>query len=394
MPTIAKISARTITDSRHKETIEVSVVTKSDRVGVAAVPGGTSTGSFEASVLPVDQSIRIIEELLAPRLAGMAVDDQRAIDSRMIALDGSERKERLGGNTLIGVSMAVARAAAQESGQPLYRYLAALSNSTPSLPLPLCVMIEGGKHGSSPRLTFQEFSIGAPLPKAKQIYDALASKLTEETGLEGAFAPDMSNLDALTLLTQTVEAEGFTYNEDVLIGLDFAASSMDRPPEVTELVDLAANYPIGLMEDPLPEEAWHLWAQLRLELKSIRKDILIVGDDLFVTNRKRLTHGINELIANAILIKPNQVGTVTETLDVIQLARANGFAHIVSHRSGETMDDFIADLAAGTAAAYLKAGPPSNEFAERAVKYTRLAEIAGELGVPTEDTLKSDSTAH
>ncbi len=379
MPTISKISARTIPDSRNKETIEVSVVTKGGHVGVAAVPSGTSTGSFEATVLPVDQSIRIIEELISPKLAGMAVDDQRAIDEKMIALDGSERKERLGGNTLIGVSMAVARAGALESGQPLYNYLAALSHSDPSLPTPLCVIIEGGKHGASSRLTFQEFLIGAPLAQAKQVYDDLKTKLPEDTGMEGAFAPDISNLDAINLLVQSIESQGLSFTDNVLIGLDIAATSMDRPPEVSELVELVINNPIYLLEDPLPEEAWHLWAQLCLELKQAGKDVLLVGDDLFVTNRERLAKGINGLIANAILVKPNQVGTVTETLNVIGLARQNGFKHIVSHRSGETMDDFIADLAVGTGAAFLKAGSPSPEFNERAVKYDRLSEIAREL---------------
>ena len=163
-------------------------------------------------------------------------------------------------------------------------------------------------------------------------------------------------------MTQTLEEVGLVPDEDLILGIDVAATTLDRPPEVTELVELATSFPIGLMEDPLPEEAWHLWAQLKLELKGAGKEILLVGDDLFVTNRTRLAKGINELIANAILIKPNQVGTVTETLDVINLARQAGFAHIVSHRSGETMDDFITDLAVGTGAKYLKAGSPSTEI--------------------------------
>lgn len=379
MPTISKISARSITDSRGKETIEVSVVTKSGQVGTAAVPAGTSTGSFEAVVLPPDQSIRIIEELLHFKLLGMPVDDQQAIDRKLISLDGTERKERLGGNTLIGVSLAVARAAAQAAGEPLYRYLAALSDSQPSLSTPLSVVIEGGKHGQSKKLTFQEFLVGAPLSKVTTVYEALGKKLTSGTGLEGAWAPDLSNTEILALLTQTLEELDLMADGDVRLGIDFAASSMDRPPEVAEIVEFVENFPLGYLEDPLPEEAWHLWTQLKLELQGVNRDILLVGDDLFVTNRKRLEKGISGLIANAILIKPNQVGTLSETIDVIKIARRAGYKHIVSHRSGETMDDFIADLAVGTGAVFLKAGSPSTEFPERAVKYARLAEISREL---------------
>jgi len=221
--------------------------------------------------------------------------------------------------------------------------------------------------------------VGGPLEAARQIYDALGQKLPPDTGLEGAFAPDLSNLEALGLVTQTIESLGFAPDGEVTLGIDFAATTLDRPPEVSELVEMATNYPVSLMEDPLPEEAWHLWAQLKLELKAVDESILMVGDDLFVTNHTRLEKGISELIANAILIKPNQVGTVTETLDVIRLARKAGFTHIVSHRSGETMDDFIADLAVGTGAKFLKAGSPSADFPERAVKYARLAEIAKEI---------------
>lgn len=379
MPNITSISGRAIKDSRGKDTIEVTVITKSGHKGVAGVPGGTSTGSFEAAVLPVDQSLRIIEELISPKLAGHPVDDQRGIDRKLIAMDGSERKERLGGNTLIGVSLAVARAASEAARVPLYRYIASLAGTKPQLPTPLCVVICGGKHSDSGKPTFQEFSVGAALSIARNIYDTLASRLPAKTGLEGAFAPAMSNTDALRLITDALEEENLQADGGVKLGLDMAATTLERPPEVAEIVELVEHFPIGLLEDPLPEEAWHLWAQLKLELSHEGHEILLVGDDLFVTNRRRLEKGITELIANAILIKPNQVGTLTETLEVITIARQAGFKHIVSHRSGETTDDFITDLAVATGATYLKAGSPSPDFPERAAKYARLAAIAREL---------------
>lgn len=376
MPTIASVSAREIATSKGQKTIEVSVATKSGIKGVAAVPAGTSTGTFEVAVLPTDQAIRNIDEIIAPRLLGLPVDDQRSIDKLLIDLDGTESKQHLGGNTIVGLSMAVARAGALATSQPLYKYLAALSGSTPQLPTPLCVVIEGGRHGSSPRLSFQEFLIGAPITQAARIYNTLSGKLPAKTGLEGAFAPDVANRDALNVLTSVLEESG----GEAVLGLDVAASSLSRPPEVSELVELASDYPISYLEDPLPEEAWHLWAQLKLELNETNREIMLVGDDLFVTNKSRLQKGISGLIANAILIKPNQVGTITETLEVIALAKKAGFTHIVSHRSGETMDDFITDLAVGTAAKFLKAGSPVPRFKERFAKYERLAAIEKELG--------------
>jgi enolase len=309
----------------------------------------------------------------------MPVDDQWAIDQKLIALDGSTRKERLGGNTLTAVSLAVSRAAALSLDQPLYRYIAALAKTTPALPTPLCVVIEGGQHAAKTKLTFQEFLIAGEFNQARQIYEALSAKFSSETGLEGAFAPNIGNTQALNILVETCEKLNLTAGDNVLLGIDLAATTLERPPDVAEIVNLMGDFPVGLLEDPLPDEAWHLWAQLKLELDDLGRNIMLVGDDLFVTNPDRVQKGINGRLANAILIKPNQVGTLSETLSVIDLARKAGFTYIVSHRSGETMDDYIADLAVGTAAAYLKAGSPSENFPERMVKYKRLAEIADEL---------------
>jgi enolase len=375
--TIKEVRGEEISDSRGEPTIRVSILLDDGKDVSASVPAGTSTGSFEAKVVPTKEAVKTIADVISPRLSGVGASDQQKIDQILMELDGTERKEKLGGNTTTGVSLAAARAGSISLGVPLYQYISQLSSSTPSLPKPLMVVLCGGKHGKgNPALTFQEFSVGATFEQGKKIFTLLQSRVPSAIGLEGALSPNINNIEALDVLTKTIIEAGYS-PDDIVLGLDCAASAMARKPSVSELIALSEKFPIRLFEDPLPEEAWHLWAQFKLELREAgREDIYIVGDDLFTTNKRRLEKGITKLVANSILIKPNQIGTLTETLQVIELARRTGFSHIVSHRSGETEDDFIADLAVGTGAAFLKAGAPNESRPERMAKYRRLAEIS------------------
>lgn len=374
--TIKEVRGEEISASTGEPTIRVTIMLEDGKTVSASVPAGTSTGSFEAKVVPPAQAVKTIAEAISPKLSGVDATDQKTIDRILLTLDGTERKERIGGNTTIGVSLATARAGSAAIGVPLYQYISQLSASTPSLPKPLMVVVEGGKHGNNPNLTFQEFLIGGTFEQGKKIFTLLQSRLPAPVGLEGALTPNVNNIEALDVITKTVVEADYS-PDDVVIGLDCAATSMERPSTVSELMALSEKFPIRLFEDPLPEQAWHLWAQFKLELREAgREDIFIVGDDLFTTNKRRLEKGITKLVANSILIKPNQIGTVTETLQVIELARRTGFTHIVSHRSGETEDDFIADLAVGTGATFLKAGAPNESRPERMAKYRRLAEIS------------------
>ena len=407
---IAEIRAREILDSRGRPTVEAEVYLANGGFGLAQVPSGASTGSFEAHELRDDdpsryggkgvlQAVANIEDKIAPALEGMDGFDQMAIDRAMIELDGTPTKSKLGANAILAVSLANAKAVANALGVPLYRYLGGpLANL---LPVPLMNVINGGSHAAN-NIDFQEFMIvpvGATsfreaLRWGAEIFAAL-SKVLDEKGLltgvgdEGGFAPNLaSNQASLELLMAAIESAGYKPGEQVALALDVAASefykdgnyiydgSSHTPGEFIDyLADLTTKYPIISIEDGLHEEDWANW---QLLTQKIGSKVQLVGDDLFVTNSVRLRQGIKEKSANAILIKLNQIGTLTETLQTVDLGTRNGFKSIISHRSGETEDTTIADLAVATRAGQIKTGSLCRS--ERVAKYNRLLRIEDELG--------------
>jgi enolase len=407
---IAEIRAREILDSRGRPTVEAEVYLANGGFGLAQVPSGASTGSFEAHELRDDDASRYggkgvlkavanIEDKIAPALSGMDAFDQMAIDRTMIELDGTPTKSKLGANAILAVSLANSKAVADALGVPLYRYLGGpLANL---LPVPLMNVINGGSHAAN-NIDFQEFMIvpvGATsfreaLRWGAEIFAAL-SKVLDEKGLltgvgdEGGFAPNLaSNQASLELLMAAIESAGYKPGEQVALALDVAASefykdgnyiydgSSHTPGEFIDyLADLTTKYPIISIEDGLHEDDWANW---QLLTQKIGSKVQLVGDDLFVTNSVRLRQGIKEKSANAILIKLNQIGTLTETLQTIDLGTRNGFKSIISHRSGETEDTTIADLAVATRAGQIKTGSLCRS--ERVAKYNRLLRIEDELG--------------
>jgi enolase len=407
---ITEIRAREILDSRGRPTVEAEVYLANGGFGLAQVPSGASTGSFEAHELRDDDPTRYggkgvlnavtnIEAKIAPELNGMDAFDQMAIDLTMIELDGTPTKSNLGANAILAVSLASSKAVANALGVPLYRYLGGpLANL---LPVPLMNVINGGAHASN-NVDFQEFMIvpvGAPSFKealrwGAEIFASL-SKVLDQKGLltgvgdEGGFAPNLeSNQAALELLVSAIESAGYKPGEQVALALDVAASEFYRdgnyvydgsshtPTEFIDyLADLTTKYPIVSIEDGLHEDDWSSW---QLLTQKIGAKVQLVGDDLFVTNTVRLKQGIEQKAANAILIKLNQIGTLTETLQTIDLATRNGFKSIISHRSGETEDTTIADLAVATRAGQIKTGSLCRS--ERVAKYNRLLRIEDELG--------------
>jgi enolase len=407
---ITEIRAREILDSRGRPTVEAEVYLANGGFGLAQVPSGASTGSFEAHELRDDDPKRYggkgvlnavtnIEAKIAPELNGMDAFDQMAIDLTMIELDGSPTKANLGANAILAVSLANSKAVANALGVPLYRYLGGpLANL---LPVPLMNVINGGAHASN-NVDFQEFMIvpvGAPSFKealrwGAEIFASL-SKVLDQKGLltgvgdEGGFAPNLaSNQAALELLVAAIESAGYKPGEQVALALDVAASefykdgnyvydgSSHTPAQFIDyLAELTTKYPIVSIEDGLHEDDWSSWQALTQKIGS---KVQLVGDDLFVTNTVRLKQGIEQKSANAILIKLNQIGTLTETLQTIDLATRNGFKSIVSHRSGETEDTTIADLAVATRAGQIKTGSLCRS--ERVAKYNRLLRIEDELG--------------
>jgi len=407
------VQAREILDSRGWPTVEATVVLAGGARGTGAVPSGASTGEREAIELRdgdpsryagkgVLRAVRNVGDVIAPALRGMDARDQAAIDARLVALDGTETKSRLGANAILAVSLATARAAAVAAGQPLYRSLG--GDDATLLPVPLMNVINGGRHASN-SLDFQEFMIvphGAPsFPEAirqgVEVYHALRTLLekrglTTAVGDEGGFAPALESHEAaLDLMVEAIQRAGLTPGRDVSLALDAAVSElvddggyvfkkMGGPRRsADDLVALferwCAAYPIVSIEDGLGENDWAGWKRLTAALG---KRVQLVGDDVFVTNEKILARGIAEGIGNAILIKLNQIGTVTETRAAMARATAAGYRSIVSHRSGETEDAFIADFAVATAAGQIKTGAPCR--AERTAKYNRLLAIAEELG--------------
>ena len=412
MTEITDIRAREILDSRGNPTVEAEVFLNSGASGSAAVPSGASTGKHEALELRdggdrylgkgVLTAVRNIHQTIAPALNGVDATRQEDVDLRMIELDGSENKSRLGANAILAVSMATARAAANHYGTSLYRYLGGIGSR--QLPVPFMNVINGGAHADN-NLTIQEFMIvpsGMPnyeegLRAGAEVFHNLKSilkkrKLNTAVGDEGGFAPDLpADADAIEVILEAIEAAGYEAGKDISLALDVAATEFfddDRykfsQPAGTlvsseEMVQIykswVEKYPIVSIEDGLAEDDWVGWVHMTREIGDRTQ---LVGDDLFVTNTKRLEDGIERGVANAILIKVNQIGTLTETLEAIELGRAHGYKSMISHRSGETEDTFIADLAVATGAGQIKTGSLSRS--ERIAKYNRLLQIAGELG--------------
>ena len=409
MSLIEAIGAREILDSRGNPTIEVEVLLNDDSFGRAAVPSGASTGAFEAhesrdgdksrfSGKGVQKAVlRVIGEI-DEALVDFDATDQRLVDNALISLDGTEAKSNLGANAILGVSLAVAKAAADSSGLPLYRYLGGPNAHT--LPVPLMNILNGGAHADN-GVDVQEFMIvpvGAPtfseaLRWGTEVYHSLKSLLQSKnlsTGLgdEGGFAPDLpTNRAALELISEAIEKAGYKVGTDIAMALDVAATEFfkdgkyhfeGKAHSAEEMISyyesLVEAFPLVSIEDPLDENDWDGWAAMTKRLGS---KVQLVGDDLFVTNPARLQMGIDRGTANSILVKVNQIGTLTETLDAVALAQGNGMTAIISHRSGETEDTFIADLAVATNAGQIKTGAPARS--ERVAKYNQLLRIEEEL---------------
>ncbi len=412
MSIIIDILAREILDSRGNPTVEVEVELESGAKGRAAVPSGASTGKHEAiekrdgdkdryNGKGVLSAIQAINDEVYEEIIGLESSEQIQLDQALITLDGTENKERLGANALLGVSLATARASAQELQLPLYRYIGGVFAHT--LPIPLMNIINGGAHADNP-IDFQEFMI-VPLnaPNFKEsirwgaeIFHALKSKLSEagfstNVGDEGGFAPALpSTRAALDFIMQSIESTGLTPGEDVVLALDVAATEFYRVGryhlagenkimESDELVqyyaDLVREYPIHSIEDGMAEDDWHGW---QLLTEKLGQEVQLVGDDLFVTNPARLLEGIEKDVANSILIKLNQIGTLTETIETVDLAHRHGYTSIISHRSGETEDTFISDLAVALNCGQIKTGSLSRS--DRLAKYNQLLRIEEELG--------------
>jgi enolase len=410
MPIIDEVRAREILDSRGNPTVEVEVVLGDGSVGRAAVPSGASTGTHEAVELRDEHDDRFggkgvliacrnVEEEIAPELEEMDVLDQRAVDALLGDLDGTPNKSKLGANAILGVSLAVAKAAAGSLGLPLYRYLGGPQGHI--LPVPLMNVINGGAHADN-ELELQEFML-APIGAASfsealrwgtEVFHVLHAILKEKglatgVGDEGGFAPRIGTArEALDLLVQSIEKAGLEPGSEVALAMDPAASEVfqnesyrleGKDRTAADMIEfytaLLDDYPILSIEDPLSEDDWDGWMAIT---EALDERVQIVGDDLFVTNPERLERGIDDGAANAILVKVNQIGTLTETLDVVRLAKDNSYGVVISHRSGETEDTTIADLAVATNAGQIKTGAPSR--GERTAKYNQLLRIEEELG--------------
>ncbi len=410
MSAIFDVHSRMILDSRGNPTVEVEITTEEGIVGRAAVPSGASTGEHEAVELRdgdkarwlgkgIEKALTNIENEIGPQLIGLDVFDQRGIDLRMIELDGTSNKGRLGANAILGCSLAVANAAARCGGQPLYRYIG--GTGARDLPVPMMNVLNGGSHADN-NVDIQEFmvvpvgatSFAEGLRCGTEVFHTL-KKVIQGRGLatgvgdEGGFAPNLgSNEEALELLAEAVEKAGYALGDDVVLALDVAASEFHKDglyridgedKDATAMVSyyqgLAERFPLFSIEDGLDENDWAGWAALTTAMSEKTQ---LVGDDLFVTNVERLSQGIEQNTANAILIKVNQIGTLSETLDTIELAHKNGYRCVISHRSGETEDTTIADLAVATNAGQIKTGAPCRS--ERVAKYNQLLRIESELG--------------
>ncbi len=408
MASIEAVGAREILDSRGNPTVEVEVALDDGTLARAAVPSGASTGAFEAVELRdgdaryggkgVRKAVSAVLDDIGPELLGFEASEQRLVDAALIDLDGTPDKSKFGANAILGVSLAVARAAAASSGLPLFRYVG--GPNAYLLPVPMLNILNGGAHADS-NVDVQEFMIapiGAPtfaegLRQGTEVYHALKSVLKSKglsTGLgdEGGFAPSLeSNRTALDVITEAVEKAGLRVGTDIVFAMDVAATEFysdghyqfEGAPKTSEQMvayykDLVSSYPIVSLEDPMSEEDWDGWISLTTELDEA---LQIVGDDLFVTNPERLARGIATGAANALLVKVNQIGTLTKTLDAVDLAHRSGYRCMMSHRSGETEDTTIADLAVATNCGQIKTGAPARS--ERVAKYNQLLRIEEEL---------------
>jgi enolase len=409
VPSIEAVGAREILDSRGNPTVEVEVALDDGTIARAAVPSGASTGAYEAVELRdgdasryggkgVQRAVAAVLDTIGPELIGIEASEQRIVDQELLDIDGTPDKSRLGANATLGVSLAVARAAAESAGLPLFRYVG--GPNAHLLPVPMLNILNGGAHADT-NVDVQEFMV-APIGAATfsealrwgaEVYHALKSVLksrglTTSVGDEGGFAPDLpTNRDALDLILEAISAAGLTPGRDVALALDVAATEFYKDGAYTfegasktadqmtdYYADLVASYPIVSIEDPLSEGDWDGWARMTAVLGS---RVQIVGDDLFVTNPQRLADGIGKGCANALLVKVNQIGTLTETLDAVQLAHRSGYRCMMSHRSGETEDTTIADLAVATDCGQIKTGAPARS--ERVAKYNQLLRIEEEL---------------
>lgn len=415
MSYINNLVARQILDSRGNPTIEVDVITENGVLGRAAVPSGASTGTHEAVELrdndkklylgkSVYNAVNHVNTTLREQLRGAFVQDQGEIDARMIEIDGSPNKANLGANAILGVSLAVAKAAAEEARMPLYRYVGGIHSTT--MPIPMMNILNGGAHADN-GIDFQEFmimpvgaeSFSEALRMGTEVFHHLkavlkSKKLSTNVGDEGGFAPDLkNNEEAIKAVLQAIEKAGYKAGEDIYIAMDAAASEFyDAKNKVYHLkkstgdklssedmvsywADWCKKYPILSIEDGLAEDDWDGWKKLTAKLG---QKIQLVGDDLFVTNEKRLAEGIKKGIANSILVKVNQIGTLTETIQAVKLAQMNSYTSVMSHRSGETEDSTIADLAVGLACGQIKTGSASRS--DRIAKYNQLLRIEEQLG--------------
>ena len=409
MSVINSVTAREILDSRGNPTVEVEVRLEDKSIGRAAVPSGASTGAFEAAELRdggsrylgkgVETAVKNVALKIAPAVIGMKADDQRLLDEKMIALDGTKNKSSLGANAILGVSLATARAAAISSNQSLFKYLG--GNSDKTVPVPMMNILNGGAHADT-NVDIQEFMIapiGAQSFKESlrwgaEIYHSLKSVLKKKglatsIGDEGGFAPNLeSNRAALDLILVAIENAGFKAGTQIALAMDVAATEffedgkykfegklLTSEQMIAYYSELVSAYPLVSIEDPLDEDDWSGWAKLTAELG---EKIQIVGDDLFVTNIERLTKGIESKTANALLVKVNQIGSLTETIDAVNLAHKNNYKSMMSHRSGETEDTTIADLAVALNCGQIKTGAPARS--ERVAKYNQLLRIEEELG--------------
>ena len=414
---IEKIRAIEILDSRGNPTIQVEVVLEDGNVGTASVPSGASTGSFEAVELRdgdksrymgkgVTKAVENINKKIAKEIIGMNVFEQRKIDEAMIKLDDTPNKSNLGANAILGVSLAVAKAATNALGLELYQYLGGI-NAT-ELPIPMMNILNGGKHSEN-NISIQEFMImpigditfAERLRRGAEIYHTLKKVLKDKgysvgVGDEGGFAPNLQNEEeALDVIIEAIKKAGYEPKKDIALALDIASTEMyeeakkigkdgyyfwkteqfkTKEEMIQYIVDLCEKYPIISIEDGLAEEDWESWKQLT---QILGNKVQLVGDDLFVTNKSRLRRGIDKEVANAILIKPNQIGSLTETLDTIKMAKKNGYRTVISHRSGETEDTTIADIVVAVNAGQIKTGAPCRT--DRVAKYNRLLKIEDNL---------------
>ena len=399
MTKITEITGEVIHDSRGDETIQVEIKTDGGHIGSAAVPAGASKSSFEVKTIEPAKGINIISKEILPALKGKDVTDQAKIDQLLIDLDGTKDKSRLGGNVILGVSMAVTRAAAAAEKIPLYKYIGRLDHRRGySVPIPMMNLINGGKHADN-NLDIQEFMVipdkvegyHNQLSAGKLIFSTLGQLLQGPSSIylpigdEGGYAPMLdTNEMALDYLVKAIKEAGYKTWDEVSIGLDIAASSVSPTFEISpkRYLGLLQDFPILSLEDPFGEEDWENWTKFNKDIEKFNqthKKILLIADDLLSTNPKRLKKSIEKKSANAIIVKLNQIGTVTETLEVCDIARKAGYVIVVSHRSGETLDDFIADFSVGMGAQFIKTGAPNDSHAERMTKYHRLLAIEKEL---------------